>query len=358
MKKPQHNEPVPRERPYLCEAEVVPGLEKMAAQEIATRFVKAARLLPDDQQVPGAVRFRYRGDLLRLQGLRLAQAVYLTLQFDVPRPKALLSNQNLRIVNTTTQTVRELFPKNTFKTLHIDAAGSDTAVMQRFQRELETATQLKSDNEAGDLWLRLKRIPFNDGWELLIRIGNRPLATRAWRTCNYEGALNATVAHAMSLLSQPKPTDNIINLGSGSGSLLIERAAWGPSNLLLGIDNDSYAIQCGTKNARAASVSQAIFTQGNLKKLPLRSNTANVLLADLPFGQLTGSHNENIRLYPETLSEAARIATPEARFIIITHEIRLMESVLAASQEWQAVSQQRITLRGLHPRIYVLTRKG
>ena len=35
-----------------------------------------------------------------------------------------------------------------------------------------------------------------DGWETLVRTTPRPLATRYWRVCNYEAALNATVAHA------------------------------------------------------------------------------------------------------------------------------------------------------------------
>ena len=356
MKRHQNREITPTERPFLCEAEVIPGLEALAAQEIFVKLKQSARLSPESEQVPGAVRFRYRGDLKQLEQLRLSQSIYLIVYFDVPRPKALLGNQEFRVVINKINTIRTLYPKSTFKTLHIAAAGSETIVMQRLRQEIEKATALEADKDAGDLLLRLRRGFNSQGWELLIRIGNRPLATRSWRVCNFEGALNATVAHAMTLLSEPTEKDNVINLASGSGSLLIERAIWGKPDSLIGVDEDSFALRCANTNIKAAGIkSQQI--QGDIKKLPLKDRVANVLLADLPFGQLTGSHSENAVLYPASLTEADRIAVPKARLVLITHEIRLMQSVLAATRVWKLEKEIRITLRGLHPRIYVLRKQ-
>ena len=339
--------------PYVCEAEVVPGLEVMAAQELTDKLRKAARLLPENEQSPGAIRFRYRGELGRLEQLRLVQAVYVVLHFNVPRPKALLGNQEFRVVISTINYICSINKTQSFKSIHLSAAGDDSSVMQRLINELETATTLKHDKDKGDLWLRIKRDSQKQGWEVLVRTSNRPLATRDWRVCNYEGALNATVAHAMTILSQPSHADTVINLASGSGTLLIERASWGGAVRLIGIENDSGALGCARINITAAAFESQLI-QANIKKIPLKDHVANVLLADLPFGQLTGSHQENAVLYPVTLAEAARIATPEAHFVMLTHEIRLMDAILASTRAWTLERQVRITLRGLHPRIYVL----
>jgi tRNA G10 N-methylase Trm11 len=90
--------------------------------------------------------------------------------------------------------------------------------------------------------------------------------------------------------------------------------------------------------------------------LPLPATSIDTLCADLPFGQLSGSHVNNTRLYPAVLAEAARVARPDARFVVITHEIRLMEKLLQESLTWKTEQSLKITLNGLHPRIYLLRR--
>jgi 23S rRNA G2445 N2-methylase RlmL len=175
--------------------------------------------------------------------------------------------------------------------------------------------------------------------------------------CNQEGALNATVAYAMAVLSDPTDQDSVINLGSGSGSLLIERGAWGRAGLLLGVDDDSAMIACAGQNIAASTAKAGIqLLQGDVRRLPCASSSADVILADLPFGQLVGSHKDNMTLYPDVLREAARVAKPGARAVFITHEIRLMDNLLRHSEAWRTRQVIRITLRGLHPRIYVLSR--
>lgn len=81
------------------------------------------------------------------------------------------------------------------------------------------------------------------------------------------------------------------------------------------------------------------------------------LCADVPWGQLTGSHQVNKTLYPQLLSEAARLAAPRARFILLTHEITLFEEVLKQfSDRWKVQEAIKIFQGGLHPRIYMLQR--
>jgi 16S rRNA G966 N2-methylase RsmD len=388
--------------PPLFEAEIVEGIEALAENEL--RQLREVQIVSRGR---GAVQFTYVGNLRRLQSLKLTQAIYAVQPFAVPRPKALLGDQHFRAIMTQVDAVLVAWPRNTFKTIHIAAAGAESGVMQRVLADLARQTGLQPNLEEGDLLLRIRsksqkprvkrqelRIQSQESriqntevkvmgkrlgsalstqystlnsqlstlnspaWEVLTRLTPRPLATRAWRVCNYEGALNATVARAMALLTQPQPTDVVLNVFCGSGSLLIESGLWGEAAQMMGCDINQLARDCAEQNIKAAALAKAPQVMDwDARQLPLLDQSVDVLLADLPFGNLLGSHRDNLKLYPEVLREAARVAKPNARFVLITHEIKLIEAVLTdLSGLWQVKESLKVTLRGLHPRIYILNR--
>ncbi|NDJ60420.1 MAG: methyltransferase domain-containing protein [Chloroflexi bacterium] len=312
------------------------------------------------------MRFRYRGALLKLMSLRTVQAIYLLKYIPGRRPSTLLGDANFREIQTLIETVRSA-ERGDYQTLHLAAAGSDTVLMQRLKSEFAQQTGLALADDKGDLLIRLRPSAQSaqsstaagdqPGWDVLIRLGARPLATRDWRQCNYEGALNATVAHVMALLTNPAPTDTYVNLGCGSGSLLIERCAAGDARQVVGVDNDPAVLRCAAANREASEyASRSTLARADIRSTPFATASVDALSIDLPFGQRVGSHEQNRTLYPATLREAARIARPSAPFVVITHELRLMEAVLSQQSAWRLERELRIVLRGLHPRIFVLRR--
>ncbi len=341
---------------YLCEAEVAPGLEFIAAGEIQQN-IRGLTAQPQYKDGKGWVQFSYQGELKALCALKTVIAINVILRFDVPRPKALLGHQHFAQITRMIHSVRSMWPAGTFKTLSIGAAGKQTRVMQRLQRELGESCNL-AIAERGDLHLRV-RPSQKTGWETLIRISPRPLATRDYRIHNMEGALNASVAHAMCLLTSPQANDVFVNIACGSGTLLIERAMCGELRQAIGIDNRWEALQMAQAHAEASGHGQKIkLIWGDAHHIPLASNSVEVLAADLPFGQLVGDMASNETLYPAVLKEGGRIAQDGARFIIITHAIRLMEKVLRENRNWAVERILPITLSGLHPRIFLLKRKS
>lgn len=338
-------------RLWNLEAEVAAGLESFAEAEIS--------VYSDTPPIinTGAVAFNYYGELEPLLHLKTITSLYLRSYFAIPRPRALLGHEHLNRLLESIQLIREqpFAAPSDYTTLYLSAAGSDTSVMQRLREELCQHTELKPGSENGDLLIRLRRS--GEGWDVLIRITPRPLATRAWRECNFEGALNGPVAHCMILLTQPKPNDVYVNLACGSGTLLIERLNHKKAACMVGVDNDSHALLCATNNIAAANHAAMIdLIQGDASRTPLRNHSADTLTADLPFGNLVGSHQQNLTLYPGILKEAARIAKPGARFVLITHEVRLLETLLSQSSYWSKEHVLRIELRGLTPRIFCLRR--
>ncbi len=333
----------------VYEAEVTPGLEFITEQELRER---GTRIL---DQNPGEISFSYSGDPHDLLGLSTAQSIYSRQHFAVPRPKALLGNTNFPLLLAQIERARRLLPAADYRSFYVAAAGSESSIMQRIKAEIAQATGLTAAGEKGDLWLRIR--PARGGWETLVRLSPRPLATRAWRVCNFEGALNAATARAMVRLTQPQPDEVFVNLGCGSGTLLIERLAFGSAAVAIGIDHDSAALDCAQANLAASDAeSRGDLELADMTQLPFAANSVRVLCADLPFGQLSGSHQANLRLYPLMLREAARIARPDARFVLITHEVKLIEELLARDPDWQTERAIRVNLRGLHPRVYCLRR--
>lgn len=336
---------------YTFEAEVSEGLEHIAQAEIS-KLIKTETIASKN----GAVRMvtSYTPKLLNL---RTINSLYLALYFDIPRPKALLGHQHFHQL---IDTIHEIFQWTTatYNDFYLSAAGSESSVLHRFKDELGKALHLPEGNENGDLLLRLRRA--GKGWEVLVRITPRPHATREWRVCNFEGALNGPVAASMIHLSHPTNDDQVVNLACGSGTLMIESYAIAPSRQIQGYDMDCFALNCAAENIRASHYPQENFQliQVDLHSLPLSSGSVNQIYADLPFGQLVGTHQENLDLYPQVLKEAWRIATDDALFTVITHEVKLMEKLLKEMPYWVAQQTIKITLRGLHPRIYVLRKRN
>ncbi len=360
MKKHSPLKPIPipkaNERPpQAFEAEVAEGLEEVAADEIRRRL--GGHLYGKIELQPSAVRFEYVGRMERLKALRTVQTLYHVELFDVPRPRGLLGNQQIGIVVRNIQSVIADTPTAAFKTFDIHAAGSDSSIMRRIRDEIQARTGLIYAQDGGDLLLRIRPGKGERaGWEVLTRTTPRPLATREWRVCNLEGALNATIAHAMNLMTRPALDQVYVNLGCGSGTLLIERLAYGQVQQIIGIDDDPSVLDCARQNIAASRYSGIELRLDDATDSQLDAASVDVITADLPFGQAIGSHMANQALYPALLAEAGRIARPGAIFAAITHEVKLMERCLEQQSAWAIQRVIRTTLRGLHPRIYILER--
>jgi 23S rRNA G2445 N2-methylase RlmL len=338
---------------YLIELEVTEGLEDLAREEVTmllpqnTAFIRPSR-------AKGAVRFHVEKPHL-LKQLNLAESIFLVEYYAIPRPKALLGDAHFKRMLKQIALAQRFSPEP-MKTFYIAAAGSESSVMQRLKAEIAVHTGLQV-SEKGDLQLRILPVPDEGGWEIHCRITPRPLSSRSWRVCWFKGALNATVAQAMISLSQLKPNDTVVNLCCGSGTLLIEAGLNIAFKRIYGIEIDENRLRCATENFAASGIRNTpTLLQGDAQFIPMPNQSVNVLLADLPFGQDGTQHTQNLSLYPNVLKEAARVARTGGRFVLITHEIHLLESLVKISTEWKCNRTTQINQRGLHPRIYVLER--
>lgn len=346
--------------PITCEVEVIPGLEAVAAAELRGRYRGRVAVLPPLKE--GLLPILYGGDLRALLDLETVLAVYGQRRFDAPRPKALLGHTNWATLLSMIEVVLDLHPGGTFTTFRISAAGQDSSVLVRLREAIAAETGLRYVDEEGDLLLRLRQpLDGSAGWEALIRLSPRPLSVRGWRVCNLPGALNASVAQAMARLARPHPDDVVLNLLCGSGTLLIERLRFGPARIAIGCDTDAEALQCARANVAASGHTMIRLEAWDAGALPAPDASVDTVLADLPFGQLVGSHEANRALYPRVLREAARVTIGGGLFAAITHDLRLWEGLVAGAAGWSldTVLPIKLPFGGGHlrPRIYLLRRK-
>lgn len=340
----------------LIECDVLPGLKPFLEQEIVERFGKKARIIKDNDNE--AVRLEFSGELADLLGLRVAAAVYDLESFDIRGPNALLKDNNFVRIVTAIKKAEALHEPGAFKSFRFSAAGHTTQVFKDLRKDIALVTGLKYEDDDGEMLLRVRpAVIARDGWEVLVRLSPRPLSARLWRVVDMPGALNATIAAAMVMLTDPKPSDRFINLMSGSGTLLIERGLASPAEKIMGVDNDDKAIGASIKNIRAAGLGQTIKAMKmNVSALHLPDGGFNKLCADLPWGQLIGSSEENKELYPIVLTEAARVAVLGADFIVLTHDMALFERVVRQQEDWILKQEIQVLQGGQHPKIYHLRR--
>lgn len=330
---------------YTIEFATWPGLLPALIDEI-----EAARLQYTVDRPRHAVMIEQRALWPLRVNIRCAQSAFVVLDFAVPRPKALLGQQYFDEIIRTAQAIMHEHP---FTTLQLDAAGSDSTVMQRIVMELAQRLNVRVVPNEGEFVVRIR--PSARGWQVLLRLTPRPLGVRSWRVCNMPGALNAVVAAAMMRWAGIHDDDRILNIGAGSATLLIERALMGQAATFVGCDVSVEARACAQQNIAAAQLQNRIdMHDWDAARLPIEDASVDLIVADLPFGQLIGTHNSNTQLYPAVIREAQRVLSPRGRMVLISHEIRLLYQTLIAQDGLRIVDEIQVEVGGMHPVMYLV----
>ncbi|MDM7854889.1 methyltransferase [Cellulomonas alba] len=346
----------------------LPGLGDVLRDEVDEVLHPARHARP----APGrddALVVRHEGRVSDALRLRTAVAAFVSLHFDVPRPRSLTSGDHLaRVVDAVGLSLRSVSSRS----FRFEAAGADSAVFTRLASLVSQATGLTHDPVDGELVIRVRRAhrsPGSDvdpGWDVLVRIGPRPLSARPWRVVDYPGAANATIAAAMVRLAGVRAGDRVANLMCGSGTLLVERLLAGPAAAAVAVDVADDAVEAARANLVAAGLEPSdgdgpvrLVTGDALDPAAWTRGGPgyDLLLADPPWGGLHGEHATNEALHAGLLRAAHAASRPGARLLVLTHEVRVMHRCLRdAGHLWQLRDELRVFAKGHHPRVFVLDR--
>lgn len=209
-------------------------------------------------------------------------------------------------------------------------------------------------NAPSDYEVELRVEQRNGGANLYIK-----LFTLADHRFDYRlGALPASMhpATAAAVLRSVQehlaPNARVLDPCCGSGTFLIERSLLMPCASLTGVDIAHAAIDIARKNAQAAK-SPAKFVTNDCQRFTAE-RPYDELVANLPFGNRVGSHDDNRRLYAGLLDRLPQWLKSGGIAVFYTMEYTLLKNLIRERPRLRLLSQLRTEAGGLTPTVFVV----
>ena len=165
-------------------------------------------------------------------------------------------------------------------------------------------------------------------------------------------SLLPTVAHALVLISDPRPHDRFLDPFAGSGTIVTERASL-PASSVIGLEIDRHV----------AVVAQANFAEGarlvggDARAMPLDSGSIDVIVTNLPFGRQVLDDDAIPALYAAAAREFARVLTRDLHSRVIALTTRAPELVRAmADAGFASTEVTTLGLNGQRPSVVKFVR--
>jgi tRNA (guanine6-N2)-methyltransferase len=161
------------------------------------------------------------------------------------------------------------------------------------------------------------RIHLEDETALVgVRVGDRPLHRRAYKTASVPGTLHPPVAAAMAVLGGLAPGDLVVDPTCGVGTICIEAATWHADVRSVGMDASASALAGARTNAAGA----VALVRGDAGAAPLRSASADLVLTNPPWGRQADALGA-LQGGPDLLmAELRRITRDGGRIVVLAEE--------------------------------------
>jgi 23S rRNA G2445 N2-methylase RlmL len=348
----------PTRRPTLDGyALVVPGLEDLAAAEIAAAGAEVTEVLEPRDRRASIVLFR-AADLAPMLRCGLLEDVFVAVASDPAlgtRPPSLASATLTRAtIERALLAHHAVRPKRAGRSFRVVARMSGR---HRFRREdIERAWERALGRllthwvvrrpATLELWVHVVEDRLLAG----IRLSGDDLAQRSWKIAHLPASLKPTIARAMVLLSEPRYGDIVLDPMCGAGTLLRESMDAGRCRLVAGGDIAGDALEAARTNAGR----QAALARWDATRLPARTASVDVVLTNPPFGRRHAVVAGIDKLYARMLREAARVLKPGGRCVVLTGEPTALSRALPDTLRVRA--KRRIVVRGLTVTAYVMMR--
>ncbi len=353
-----------------CYVQTMPGIEKIAWLEIKKRLhpVKFGEyLFAKDRN--GIVRFQVGGAVEALLELRTTEdAFVLALSVDN------LSRDwgDLRQVTALIQESGEFnHALGVFRGLQPSSAPLTYRVISRKEgehqyrrKDLEEAVYKGTAQRLGRKWRTVEDDATLEIWVNLLgsrllcglRLSDRTMRHRAYKSAHMGASLRPSVAAAMVLLTEPAADDIFVDPMCGAGTLLAERVQAGPYGEILGGDIVLEHTLLAQQNLEPLGESEAL-SRWDARRLPLASASIDKIATNLPFGKQISSAREIKQLYPAVFSEIERVLKPGGRAVVLSSEYDLVKEVVRQRGSLHITTGYSIAVLGQWSRIYLIDKK-
>ncbi|XP_019619518.1 PREDICTED: THUMP domain-containing protein 3-like [Branchiostoma belcheri] len=179
--------------------------------------------------------------------------------------------------------------------------------------------------------------------------------------------LRSTIVYSMLRIANVQPGEVICDPMCGSGAISIEGGL--EYRQCLHLSGDNHECACPRTRANIATINnqrrrkgQGVLPVDTLRwdvgNLPLRTESVDVFITDMPFGKRHGSKQGNWELYRRTVRDMARVCRfPTGRAVLLTEDKKCLNKVLAEYDSlWNKKLVLFIKMGGLDAAIYQLKR--
>ena len=338
------------------------GLETIAREELSERFADTGHLKILERK-PQRILFQYAGNPRELLSLRTAEHLFLVLK---RIPKMTRSRSSLAALSGSLSrmgfkevfeccrqmgiSVRKRVPFRVTSRL----SGKRNFRRLDLQRVIESALSergwyLASSNAALDVWAEVHG---DDGY-ISLKLSSNDMAQRPYKQAHIPASLKPTLAYSMVRLSRPHPNDVFLDAMCGAGTILLERADIDRYRYLIGGDVSTEALDATVTNFGRKHQPRQFF-HWDARTLPLRSNTVDKIVCNLPFGETIGNIPQLTNLYRHCLREYARVLKPKGKMVLLTSQDTLFNSELKQRRSLKITQRLTVDVRGMQARIYVI----
>ena len=355
-------------RPLTYYVQTMPGVEKIAWREIQQRFPQATLreylfvkeqngivLFDDDVPFKELLTLRTAEDLF----IRAAHIPRLTYDYgDLRQIERLLeTGEEFGKVTHILTSYFKLKRKPTFRIVSRKTGN------HRYNRaHLTKALELGVQRKFGKSWQQVEEDADFEVWGNVlgpvflcgIRLSDRTMRHRHERAVELPASLRPSVAAAMVFLSQPHPHDVFLDPMCGSGTILLERLAFGDAQSLSGADILAGQVQATRANLGKKGRQRVRLWQGNGERLPIVAASVTKIVCNLPFGHQIGTPAQVKRLYPAFLAEVARVLRPGGKAVLLSSEFDRLKEAIRQQPSLEIGEGHSMAVLGKWGRIYVV----
>ena len=353
-------------------AACVPGAEEILKDEINT-------LIPGNNSVyseRGKVFFCCDLELHDLLRLRCADNIYRVLnRFNIGPHKKDLTQFYKNIARTDLTGLDELFigaglvsaqqtgervtarvtPTKKQMSVIVSASRSGKHTYSRYDLS-DTATEallstgkFTAGNEANHV-LAFRIDVKDDVCLFSVQLTSAEFRFRGENFYSSRGGIRPTVAHCLVRVSQPKNNDVFYDPFCGAGTIAYERSSYKYKKIFAS-DIDIEAMNTARRNLSK----DIILFQEDALKTRIKSNSIDSVVTNMPWGKQIKS-DDLPGLYDGFIKELKRILKADGKAGILTDQNDLLYKACDISG-FKLDCAAELSLHGLHPKIYILTKK-
>lgn len=347
-----------------CFATTVPGLEELAAAELAEKLGAEIK-----KQADGLVVFRIEDATPELLKLRLVEDVFLlawgsdSLTYKaadlkkigawtakLPKWKRLLEiHARLRPKvkgRPTFHLVTQMRGEHGYR--RADAAK---AFRHALLPHLPPTWGEKDEGAFLEVWLTIHGRQAICG----VRLSDKTLRHRNYKEEHLPASLRPVVAAALVHLSGALPGDLVIDPLCGAGTVLGEQLLEDWKVRVVGGDAEMNALRAAQVNL-GNLVREPALVKWDATELPLRSHSVRFLVTNPPFGRQIGESAEIGKFYAELVDEFDRVLAPAGKAVVLVGDDKAFQRA-AFKKGWQQEHRLRLRLLG-HPCYILAWRKA